>query len=370
MMYSIKKIDDIENEHLKEAWNRIYEGSNLCPQASYTWNLLWWQHFQKKNRKLHILVALNNDEIVIIAPLMKESIFGFSQLKFIGSGLTDFHYFLSKNKDHFNNISPLLFKHISSSNCCNLINLEQIPYNSETYNFVSKNKTSTTREMVRCPIVNLNSNTWEDYIAKLTHKTRHQWKKKYNNLRKLGKIKVDMLDKVDKKYQYIDELFLLHIRRWDIANSESKFTLNSIQQFVKSVVMSMEETVIYVLYLNDKIISYRLGFRQYPIYYDFNTSFDPLYAKYSVGMVLNGLVINDLLDKGYKKICYMRGNYDWKRRWMTDNETIINYQVLIPNTPFIGFLGVSYYSKWKWRLKKNLSGLINNRFIQKIKLKY
>jgi CelD/BcsL family acetyltransferase involved in cellulose biosynthesis len=223
--------------------------------------------------------------------------------------------------------------------------------------------------MISCLIVNLDFPSWEEYLKSIGRNLRRDWTKKHHHLASMGDLKVIKLDKFQAKREWLNSLLSLHLRRWDRENEVSKFSEKRMQAFLTRVVEEIPEVTIYVLSLNDRIIAYRLGFAQGQTFYDWNTSHDPDFASQSVGKVLMGLVIKDLIACGFRKFNLMRGDYEWKRKWMTDDRTLINYQFLVRLSPLRGYLGEKYYLEWKWQLRNRLGGILKLPLVQKLMIK-
>jgi len=367
-MYSIKIYNNLEDDRLKKHWKEIYSKSNYYLQNSYDWISIWWKHFRKKSRKLFIVTIEENDAILGIAPFMIEGNILIKELRFIGSGLTDFHEILALPEQE-ENILKYILDFIRTEKKYSVINLEQISDNSELFRILDKDALYTKREMVKCPIANFNASTWDEYRMKLSGKFRRNWNWGFNKLSREGDIKFVWLKDVVKKEDYLEKIFHLHSKRWKYKKRASKFDQEVIQKFITELISEIPEIGICVLIYKEAMISYWIGFLQKDVYYGWNTAFDPAFYKYSVGQILTGLLIQSLIANNFKKFNFMRGDEDYKRKWMTDEETLTNYQFLCKLNPIKGFLGVKYYLEWKWLIKKYFKKIYEKPLVQKILMK-
>jgi CelD/BcsL family acetyltransferase involved in cellulose biosynthesis len=369
MNYQIKTSRTFEDKELKKAWHELYQQEDYKPQSSYDWMSIWWKHFSNKKRLLFIVTIEQDDKIIGIGPFMIERLVFFSQLKMIGSGLTDFHEILTVPEKSYE-IIQCMIDYISSCTHFDLINLEQIPDYSKAFNVLDDK--AEKREMIKCPVANFNSTSWDEFKAKLSKNSRKRWVNSYNRLSKLGTIKLEKVRLQEEKTAILEELFKMHTKRWDVEGYLSKLRGKLTQEFLVEIFSRMNESCIYLLRLNDHILSYNLGFMNNRSFFDWNGSFDPNFSNYSPGMILTGLIFKYLIERNYTKCNFMRGSYEFKRRWMTDEETITNYQFLIPNTCIKGGLGVQYYMKYKWWFRRNLFNVFDERRLRKMlnKLKY
>jgi len=370
-MRRIKIHKSFEDERLKKYWKKIYKKSSFCPQSSYEWTYIWWKHFQKRTRELFIITIEEKDIILGIAPFMIEKNVFLRQLKFIGSGLTDFHEILAHDSQK-EDILKTIVNFILKSKQYDIINLEQISDHSKLYHVLKQNKRFQIRKMVKCPIINFSSMTWEEYLQKLGKNIRRDWKKKYNKLNKKSNLKLIRLNNIQSIKKHLNKMISLHIRRWESENRLSKLSRKYIQRFILSIAKEVPETIVYILVFNKEIISYRIGFIKRKIFYDWNTSYEPKYYAYSPGKILLGLVIKDLIENNYKKLNFMRGNEEYKNKWIIDSDVITNYQFICKISFLKGYVGIKYYLKWKWWIKRNFHNVLDYPIFQKLllKLKY
>ena len=359
----VKTSRTFEDEGLINAWHELYQKGNYKPQSCFEWMSIWWKHFSDKSHSLFIVTVERNEKIVGIAPFMIEKRTLFSQLKMIGSGLTDYHEILTIPEDTRKIIQHIM-DYVSSRKQYDLINLEQIPDYSPTFSLLKEK--ALRREMIKCPIINFNSSTWDEYKSKLSRLLRKKWVNKYNKLTKMGHLEIEEIIDKEKKVAILEKLFALHAKRWEFAGFPSKLSNEVLQGFLSEILNVMSEPCVFLLKLDDKILSYDIGFIKDFCFYDWNGSFDPNYSDCSPGTILTGLIFKSLIERKFKCCNFMRGNYTFKRRWMTDEHTIDNYQYLIPITTVRGGLAVRYYMKYKWWIRKNVFSVFGERKVRKL----
>jgi CelD/BcsL family acetyltransferase involved in cellulose biosynthesis len=367
-MFDIKIYDSLEDEKLEKYWKKIHKEENYLVQNSYEWISTWWDCFRKKSSRLFVVTAYQADDILGIGPFMIEKKFFHSELKFIGSGFTDFHEILtvSENKDE---ILTSILDFISNPKRCDLINFEQIPDDSCLYDILDGDHRFKKREMVKCPIIKFADSSWEDYLKNFSKNFRRDWTKKINRIQRDGELEFKRLKNVQEEKDFLEKMFDLHIKCGEYKRTQSRFIREKVRRFFTQLILEVPGVVVYVLLLNGELIAYRVGFDQSGIFYTWNTAYHPRFNSYSIGRILLGLIIKDLIGKKYKKINMMRGDYDYKRRWMTSEETITNYQFLSNVNPKRGYLGMRYYMEWKWLGKRILSRILGTKLVQKIRIK-
>jgi len=333
------------------------------PQTCYDWMSIWWRHFAGKSRKLFIVTVEQEGVIVGIAPFMIEKRALFTQLKFLGSGLTDYHEILT-TPENAHAIIGRIIDFIASSRKCDLINLEQVPDYSPLIRHLDGK--ACKREMIKCPVINFRSTSWEEYKAKLSRLLRKKWTNRFNRLARRGRVEMVEVERKEEKVAVLDKLFAMHAKRWEFAGFPSKLSNEVLQEFLADILAEMKESRVFMLKLNDHILSYDIGFVKDGCFFDWNGSFDPNYSSNSPGTVLTGLIFKHLIEKGFTCCNFMRGDYTFKRRWMTDDHLIANYQYLLPISNVKGRLAVHYYMKYKWWIRKNVFNLLGEGKVRKL----
>lgn len=356
------------DDRLKAGWRELFLNGDYCVQSSYEWMAAWWDHFSKRSRELLIVTIEEEGAIVGIGPFMIEHSVFISQLKFVGSGLTDYHEILADPSCGVPTIS-LIMEHIIKNRYADIINLEQVSDRSSLAQYLNDRGPYKKRAMVRCLKADLSFSCWEEYLQSLGRNLRRDWTKKLGHLADMGDLKFIKPATLPEKRDWLDRLLSLHARRWDREEQVSKFGAMRTKAFLARIVEEIPEIAIYVLQLDDRIVAYRMGFIHDHTYYDWNTSHDPDLSSQSVGKVLMGLVIKDLIACRVKRIDLMRGDYDWKKKWVANAQTSVNYQFLAGSSPVRGYLGERFYMEWKWWLKKQSVGLLRLPLVQKIMIK-
>lgn len=80
---------------------------------------------------------------------------------------------------------------------------------------------------------------------------------------------------------------------------------------------------IYVLRLGEsnKVAAMVLSCEQCPIVYIENLTYDTSYSKYSLGQILYDIYLKKLIEKGKQEIFLLGGDYEYKRRYSSEEET-------------------------------------------------
>ncbi len=367
-MLKVKIYHTLENARLKKGWNEIYAKNNYCLQNSFDWIYIWWKHFKGYNRKLFIITVENGGSICGIGPFMSEENYALNQLKFIGTGLTDFHEILL-DPDYKSDVIPIILKYILKLKKHDLINFEEVPDNSDLYSYFIEQGNFKFRKMSTCLTIDLDYTSWEEYKKDLSYKFRNEWTRKFNKLSRQGKVEFSCRSPENIRTESVQKILSLAQENYEKTGRFEKMLQKNIRDFFIDFIQKISGVRIYTLDYNNKLISYMIGFFQNNIFYTWNSAFNREFHSFSPGVLLRGLIIKDLIQKGVKEMNFMRGDYLYKRSWMIGKKIITNYQFLHDLSSFKGYLGLKYYLNWKWAIKTNFSNILSKPIIHNLLVK-
>jgi hypothetical protein len=122
--------------------------------------------------------------------------------------------------------------------------------------------------------------------------------------------------------------------------------------------------MLFILKLNEIVIAYRWGFISDNKYYDWRVSFNPEYNRYSPGIIILGLAIDELMKRGYREYSFGAGDYEWKKRWATSSLESSNFDVFaVPEKKILPKLYLNYVLKFK-----QLAFSYKSKFIKYVKM--
>lgn len=316
MNLQIKIFNTFDDEHLTNSWKKIFNNNNYFVQNSYEWCSIWWNHFKNKNMELYIIAVCNRDNIIAIAPMLIEKRLGFKQIKFISTGLTDFHQFLIEN-DSFGVCFETIIEHLTKFIKWDLVFLDQVNDEDILYKYLCNVENIKKKYRIGCVLIDINELSWDEYIKSIDKHVRNEYNRRLRRLEEKTNISfISVYDK-DKLKLLLDEIFKVHVQRWDSKSEDSKLKQNKLRSFIKEAFLSLfnyDSAALYVLKDEKEVLSYQLGFVQNNTFYCWNSSFNIDYYEYSPGQIIKGKIINELIKKNYKTYNFMRGDYEYKKK--------------------------------------------------------
>jgi len=346
---------------LEKMWKDILQVSDYHTVFStWAWLSIWWKHFGRDKRLL-LLLAEEDGEIVGIAPLMYSvhRAFGLRQgriefigtrelanARFIGTPDSDYNDFIVKEKneeciklfiDYLNNLRE-------KWDC---IDLMDIPESSPSLKLLGKTS-GCVKPVHECPYISL-PKSYDAFLSSLNYKKRKNIRRASRSLEK--DFKVDFVDCSGTQYfaEGIESLIELHQRRWESKGFCGVFGDQRSRSFHMDVARSFAEKGwlgLYLLKVFDHPVAAHYGFKYRSKFYSYVTGFDPRYSKYGVGSLLAANIIANCIQDGLVEFDFLRGTEEYKERWNTTSRW--NQRVVIPRKNFLSdFKSLLYEEYWR-----------------------
>ncbi|SLM28697.1 hypothetical protein MTBBW1_1470010 [Desulfamplus magnetovallimortis] len=368
-MMDIQTYSNINDKKLVSSWKSIVQKNDYLPQSTYEWCSTWWKYLSESKDELHIIAVMDDREIVGIAPMFIKKNFLNKQLKFIGTGLTDFHELLIIKKN-YEIVFNRLLKYFKSFSKWDIVLFEQVNNECSDYIFLMQNSVKN-KFLIECPIIDIANTSWDAYVRNINNsKHRYHIRNKLKIYKKqqfsFQKINRDKFVKLN-----LAKLVHTHIDRWKQVKMDSKFKNPNVSKFLVEVfyqLFNQDLAVCYLIKNNAEIVAYRLGFAVNKVFYDWNTSFNPNYSNYSPGLTSVALTIMDMIENDYRQFHFMRGGYDYKKRWMMKGHDHIsqNYLFLLSKPNLKGKILEQYYLEWRDQIKKYFNKIIQIPYFRRL----
>ena len=363
----IEIFKNFDDAGLRTSWTRIADKDGYFVQNSFEWCNIWWKYYNK-NKDLYILTVVHNDQIIAIAPFYLEKKFVFSILKFIGSGFTDYHQILVSKDYNYHAIAQRIFEYLTSFAKWDYIYLEQINDGDLLYSFFDKRIDFQKKFLIECLIGELKYKSFNDFLKDLKKSERHKYIRLIKRLEEKGELRlIKIIDSINFN-KYFDALINLHNKRWNNIPGTTKLRVKLNLLFLRDVFVKMFElnkAVLYMLTLDNELISYILGFIENQQFYSWNTSFNIEFHKYSPGTIIIALIIKDIIENGKSLNCYkynhMRGGYDYKKKLIPVGNMLKNFLFLSHKKNLKGFILNLYYFWIRDLTKRKFKKLIENK---------
>lgn len=308
-MKIINKIEEFQTLILKIE-NKVEIIPNV-PSLNPYWILAWWETFGK-DANIFIVYLEINEVLVLLLPLRIDSKNGKKVLEFFSYNCSDYLEAVYQEKTDEKDYIKL-FDYIFSS-----IDFDEIRFDNlltgNFYNHFSKYLLSKgigfkieVKEKISKILLNNN------FIKKFENRKRDEYYRKKVKLESKGKLEFKYINTYNQ--EQLESLFSISNDNWSRRGVYAPFNEIERRNFMHklcSYFSSSGNLSIYLLYHNNLLIAYRLGFKLGNIYYDWNTSYDYNYGKYSPGIILLNELIKHSIKNSILEIDFMKGNETYK----------------------------------------------------------
>lgn len=278
---------------------------------SHAWHRVWWEHFSNA-AILRLLTFRRNGALVGIAPFMLHN----GRISHIGStDLVDYHDVLMVDIESAELIDSLLLS-LSRFDDWKVLDLESIPEWSQIVLKLPESAAAhgwsvkVTNEDVS-PGIHL-PNKWDEYLANIGRKQRHELRRKYRKLEAAGDINQVVYSTPQEITERLDDFFQLH--RMSTAE-KGRFMTPKREAFFRAMTAALaplDMVRLYFLYLDMKPVATSLCFEHLKTRFVYNSGFNPEFYELSVGVINHSMVIRSSICEGIKFIDFLRGSERYK----------------------------------------------------------
>lgn len=301
-------------DQIRGQWQRLLDRSavnNLY--ITPVWQDLWWRTFQERRSLAGFYLTDDNGEVSAIASLSRAE----DQYSFVGNSDTfDYNDFIvaAGQEDAF---YPTLLDTMADNGAASL-DLFSVSEDSPTLDLLpdlarERGFSVDVSEEDVAPRIDL-ADTWDDYLAGLSKKDRHELRRKLRRLESHENWRWYCVSDPEEASARMDT-FIDLMRRSDPAKAE--FLTDEREAFFRRMVHATASEGMLRLFfmeMDDMPVASSMCFDYNDARMLYNSGHDPEYRYYSVGLLLHSLCLRDALERGYQYFDFLRGNEPYKYR--------------------------------------------------------
>jgi CelD/BcsL family acetyltransferase involved in cellulose biosynthesis len=324
----IETIEDVAGfERLRTEWNDLLrQSASNCLFLTWEWLWNWWHHLCDGRRLLLVTVRCGG-ELIAIAPLAVSPprvrrLIPFRSVEFLGSGIIgsdylDFIVKAGKEQDACRVLAECLRR---GKLMLELTQLERRSCLAETFaaELTRRGWSLSEAKTEVCPFINLTGHSWESYLATLGAEHRYNFLRRLKNVMKQFEVRFEQVRSEEQRREALPLLIALHNLRWRNRGCSEAFYTADLVAFhdeLSRLALQQGWLRLFVLRLDGKPAASLYGFSYHRVFYYFQAGFDPLYGKYSVGLVTMGLAIKSALEEGVEEYDLLHGDEPYKFHW-------------------------------------------------------
>ena len=154
--------------------------------------------------------------------------------------------------------------------------------------------------------------TWNEYLAILKTKQRHEVRRKLRRLWDAGSVEHRCVEVGQEVEDYLD----IFLKLFSLSKDEKASFMNpKMESFFRALAKSMAEIGLLrlgVLQLDKVPAAMTIGFDYDGSHYLYNSAYDPQFSYLSVGLLCKVLCLKESIEKGKKKWNFLKGGEPYK----------------------------------------------------------
>src|SRR3990172_1767344 len=259
------------------------------------WLRTWFDEFGAEREPLFLTAA--KDGAIAVAPLMRED----GRLTFMGdSSVCDFMDFLV-SPERRDEAYSALWEQICGEEWSDLMQRAR----EAGYSVEEEQEAVSPR--LELP------GTWDEYLASLGKKDRHELRRKMRRLLESGaNVALEVYQDQDEVVAAVEDFLRLHTAS---RHDKAEFMTPAMSAFFRRMAsaLSAEGLIrLFTLYVDNKAVASVLCFDAGSHLYMYNSGYDPEFSSLSVGLVSKALCLRWAIENGKKGIDFLRGDEAYK----------------------------------------------------------
>jgi len=274
------------------------------------WSQVWWQVFGS-GAELYLRAVRQRGGIIGIALLLVKE----KTASLLGSAdvcdYLDFVVVPGRERDFFS----VLLDDLQQKGI-NHLDLKPLPPDST----VLTHLVGIVRERkydIRCQLEDVSlrlelPSTWDEYLATLTAKQRHEVRRKLRRLWEAGNVDFHIVEDSASVHDVMDAFLKMFS---ESRKDKATFMTARIESFFRSLADTMAEAGLLklgILELDTLPTAMVMCFDYHDCVYLYNSGYDPNYSSLSVGLLSKVLCIKDSIQRGRKRFDFLKGGESYK----------------------------------------------------------
>jgi CelD/BcsL family acetyltransferase involved in cellulose biosynthesis len=316
MVRSIEKSYTIELETLDSvfaAWQQIDSLLSWnCLFVLPVWLKTWWDNFGRSD-DLYLFSVRHEGRMIGIAPLQRKD----KTVRLIGDENVCDNLDFVVAPENSANFYEALLRHLKQDGVERLDLISVRPDSSVMTHLIpvaEKNGCRVAYDSNDRSFELALPNSWDDYLAILSGKERHEIRRKLRRLHEAGQINYRQVEdaySVKKEMGAFLDLFKSN------RSDKAEFMNDRMVSYFSALAESMNEAGILRLFfldLDGRPVAVTMCFNYQSTMYLYNNGYDKRFSSLSVGLLANLLSIKESIQTGIKTYDFLKGSEVYKRR--------------------------------------------------------
>ncbi|MBI1987038.1 MAG: GNAT family N-acetyltransferase [Nitrospinae bacterium] len=309
-------------EVLQEEWDWLAgQSSTATFFSTREWLRHWWNCFGTQGDLWLVAIRSPAGELWGLAPWFVHSAEGGQRvIRRLGNVNTCDYMDLLVHRDHEGPTLKALWDHLEERlDCGDFLELRAIPDSSPTLVLIPSLAKSAGYEVwleleESCPGIQLPED-WETYLGHLGQKDRHELRRKLRRAEQRAQLAFYTLEETEPIREAMPSFLELHAKS---GASKAEFMDPQMKRFFLSLPEALGpvgQIQLSFLSADGHRIAGLLCLRYRETLYVYNSGYDPDYSPLSPGIILVARVIQEAIERGYRRVDFLRGREAYKYRF-------------------------------------------------------
>ena len=308
---------------LRDEWNDLLKRSTFDTLfLTWEWQKTWWEHLGEGDL---FLVTMRDDEghLVGIAPLYHTiSASGESKLNIVGCVDVSDYLDIIAVQGRERKVYDTLLDYLDSAemagwDAAELCNIPEISPAHQALAEMAGERGYEFRTIVEdvCPVIDLPT-TWDEYLASLDKKQRHEIRRKMRRIEREAKVHWYIVDQGQDLAEEIEAFIELHQKS---SADKDDFMDEQMKGFFRAmahVLQPLDWLQLAFIEVDSQKAASMLNFDYEGDILVYNSGYDPRHSAYlSPGIVLLAYCIQHAIELGRARFDFLRGDEPYKYRF-------------------------------------------------------
>lgn len=339
---------------LRDEWNELLAHSMRDnPFLTHQWLEAWWEFYGKQDL-LVITVRDNTHKLIGCLPLYRTKYMGIlpvSILRFVGNNKvsSDFVECIAINGSEERVYKECIKAVMDSPLSWDILLLRDVLDGSRFHKYMMNAGLQDLETFMDpgkvCPCLSLPS-SWSVLLDGLSKKVKQRIGYHRRALDRLGQVELELLTDSGSLALALDDVVRLRNDRLDQKGLASQKVTRNYVNFHRNVMhqfLMCDRLRLFFLKINGLRVAYLYSFAGADCIYFYQTGFDKLWSRYSVGFVLLGMVLQRSIEDGVRHFEFLRGDERYKYEWgNVYQQHLVDLVVYRPTL-----------ASWLWRMSLN-----------------
>lgn len=358
---------------LRDEWNRLLLTRATMPlPLSHDWFYTWWQVFGA-NRQLNIVCVYDEEQLVAIAPFLKEQSryrgIPTSIQKLMANGHSPYCDFIVDNAVSEHQKNEIL-KLITRCDSADVLLFNKIPEDSMVVHYLAeKARHSGLRYGIKpsliTPVIRVNGE-WDDFIGGKSRKFRKSLNNKLNRFNKAGDFSITRESITSREHPYLNQMVEISKQSWKKKIKTDLGSNNSGREFLLMLADMFGPRGNLNLWIVHKAgvpVAFEYHIEFHGVVYPVRADFSETFRTFSPGSVLEYTALKTLFDeKNVKEYYSCAADYWYLNNWSKETKKHLNVELFASawKGQLLGFLEYKLIPKLRF-LRDKLSRLFNKK---------